>query len=206
MITVCIVGLGKWEEYTYPLILGIQQLEPEVNIVVVDNASEVPYPEHGGYQVVRTERVCYSEALNRAIESVYSDWYLILNNDVACLSDFAETIEAQDPGAIYGQQIIEEAGHVWLGMWLAVISREVWEKVGKFDVGFEMCGFEDADYCVRAAELGIPTKPIDLPFHHYWGKTRWDTPGYSAARARNIEYFAQKHGYKLGKNMKVTHA
>lgn len=203
-IAVLIVGINQWEWYTLPLIESIRTYEPDVEIVCIDNASDKPYPALE-YVVSLSQRLSYADAINRAAERTKADWLLSLNNDVICQGKFADIIRAQDKNTIYGQQIIEEGGHVWLGNWLALIPRDVWQRVGNFDGKFEMCGFEDADYCVRAAALGIATKPIDLPFHHYWGATRWDLPGYSAARERNMDYFEQKHGYRLGREMRVTH-
>jgi len=203
-IAVLIVGINQWEQYTRHLIETIRAHEPCVEIVCIDNASDDPYPPNDC--IFRTdERLSYAAAINYAVSKTKADWLLSLNNDVTCLGKFADIVNAQEPNTIYGQQIIEEDGHVWLGNWLALIPRDVWDYVGEFDPKFAMCGFEDADYCIRAAELGIPTKPIDLPFHHYWGATRWDLPEYSAVRERNIDYFEQKHGYRLGREMRVTH-
>lgn len=209
MIAVVIVGINQWEQYTEPLIREIHHVEPTADIVVIDNASDEPYPL-GMYKLVRTERISYAKAINTAVKQAPgADWILSINNDVSCIGKFSHIIDGLKPDAIYGQQIIEEdAGgdhRVWLGNWLALIPRQVWEKVGGFDTGFEMCGFEDADYCVRAKALGYDTKPIDLPFHHHWGATRWALPGYSEQRERNINYFEQKHGYRVGTNMTVTH-
>ena len=205
MISVCIVGINQWVEYTSPLIEQIKQFEPDVNIVVVDNDSAVPYPEGDGYKTVRTLRTCYAEAINNAIEHAKADWYLVLNNDVKCHGKFKDIIEKQSPEALYGRQIITQDDRTWLGIWLALVSDQIWNDVGLFDSGFKMCGFEDADYCVRAADMGYPTAPIDLPFYHYWGKTRWGLPEYPKVRLENIDYFEKKHGYRLGNNMVVTH-
>jgi GT2 family glycosyltransferase len=210
-MTVCviIVGINQWEEYTFPLVQDIQRYEPAAQIIVVDNASEPAYPQVRGAAIVRVQRCSYATAINHGYDFADKwlayDWLLILNNDVSCTGPFISRIEAMRDDTIYGDQIITEAGHTWLGIWMALIPYGVWDKVGKFDEAFKMCGFEDADYCVRAKALGIDTEPIDLPFIHHWGKTRWQLPGYNSARQANIEYFTSKHGWTPGQNMVVTH-
>ena len=203
-VSIVIVGINQWEEYTRPLIAGIWAHEPDVDICVIDNASEEPYPEAQHIHRVNT-RLSYAAAINKGVYSTTGDWILSLNNDIRCNGPFVKVIESLADDSIYGRQIIEEAGHVWLGNWLALIPRMVYWQVGEFDPKFEACGFEDADYCVRAKALGIDTKPVNLPFTHLWGKTRWAIPGYEKTREKNIDYFEQKHGYRLGTNMTVTH-
>lgn len=204
MISVIIVGINQWEEYTMPLVAAIWGYHPDMEICVIDNGSEQPYPTIGKH-IHRIERCSYAAAINEGIKLTKGEWILSLNNDVRCTDYFEKTIESLSKDSIYARQIITEAGHVWLGNWLALIPREINDKIGGFDPKFKMCGFEDADYCVRAKELGIDTKPIDLPFTHMWGKTRWAIPGYEGVREENRDYFEQKHGYRLGDNMTVTH-
>ena len=202
--SVIIVGVNGWEEYTRPLIADIWKWHPEMELCVIDNASEKPYPvaDH----IHRLEkRACYAEAINYGFEHTSGKWMLSLNNDVRCNGAFLHLIEPLDDGHIYSRQIIEEAGHRWFGNWLLLVDRTTNWTIGGFDPAFEVCGFEDADYAVRAKELGIETRPIDLPFTHLWGKTRWDIPGYPATREKNIDYFEKKHGWRPGNNMTVTH-
>jgi GT2 family glycosyltransferase len=59
-----------------------------------------------------------------------------------------------------------------------------------------MCGFDDADYCVRAKQAGIDTLFVPLNIHHYWGKTRWGLPDYKKVREENAVYFEKKHGFR----------
>lgn len=59
-----IIGIDGWEKYTLPLVESLKRHEPDCRIVVVDNASATPYPAMG--YVHRTERLCYSAAINRA--------------------------------------------------------------------------------------------------------------------------------------------
>lgn len=204
MISVVIVGIDGWEEYTRPLINGIWAYHPDMEVVVVDNASNTPYPKAEHIQRV-DQRISYASAINYGIRRSSGEWILSLNNDVLCKGAFAHLIDGLDKNTIYSRQIITEQGHTWFGNWLCLVSRIVHEKIGGFDPEFAVCGFEDADYSVRGWKLSIPTKPIDLPFEHLWGKTRWDIPGYPATRQGNIDYFEHKHGWRPGENMEVIH-
>lgn len=205
-IGVVIVGIDQFEKYTLPLVKDIRAFEPDIHISIIDNASKEPYPIAG----IRLEkRVSYAEAINISANTFFNDmkydWILSMNNDVACKGKFSHMVENLSHDKIYARQIIEEKGFVWFGNWIVLIPKEVWSKVGEFDKNFEMCGFEDADYSIRAMKLGIPTVPIDLPFFHYWGKTRWDLPKYPEVRIKNQEYLALKHGVLLGNDVRVTH-
>ena len=202
-----IVGINQWEEYTLPLIESIQKHEPDVRIIVIDNASEEPYPFRTSefpVDVLRMpERVCYSAAINYGMRVSEADWTIVLNNDVLCTASFTELLEWMHPEAVYGNQLIVFKGLRWLGLWLFVISREVWENVGEFDEQFEVCGFEDADYCFRAHADGFEINRCALPFHHYWGKTRWDVPGYEQIREENKRRLEEKHGVSLAGEWEV---
>lgn len=204
MISVVIVGVGGWAEYTRPLIADIWKWHPDIEIVVIDNASDTPYPKADHVHRLH-ERVCYSAAINRGIEIASRPWILSLNNDVRCNGEFENVVDGLNDETIYSRQIITEKGHVWFGNWLLLVSRKAHWMIGGFDEKFKVCGFEDADYSVRAKRLGIETKAIDLPFTHLWGKTRWDIPGYPETRLANMAYFAEKHGFRLGEDMQVIH-
>lgn len=205
MLSVIIVGINGWEQYTRPLIADIWKWHPDLELCVIDNASEEPYPQKGIHVHRLDKRVSYAEAINYGFSHTTGEWMLSLNNDVRCNDAFLHLVEPLDRGHIYSRQIITESGHTWFGNWLLLVDRATNWKIGGFDVNFEVCGFEDADYAVRAKELGIETRPIDLPFTHLWGKTRWDIPGYAATREKNMAYFSEKHGYWLGENMVVIH-
>ena len=201
-----IVGIDQWEEFTRPAVLSIQKHEPLMKIIVVDNASDPPYPfrphdwDHPLPTIMRmNESGCYSKAINFGMKVSEADWTLVLNNDVLCTGPFIEShLSWMHPAMLYGNQLITYKKFRWLGLWLFVISAEVWRRVGKFDENFTVCGFDDADYCFRAAEKGIEIQQCKLPFLHYWGKTRWGIPGYPATRLENKAYLEDKHGFSIG--------
>ena len=208
-LAIVIVGIDGFAEFTLPAVQSIRKHEPDARIIVVDAASKTPYPTlwDAGITSIRLDpSPSYAYALNQGIKAAgKADWYLLLNNDIFLHEPMTPVIEKLDQSFIYGRQIITESGHTWLGLWLALIPFWVWHLVGDFDERFLLCGFEDADYCMRAKELGIATLPVDINIHHYWGKTRWGLPNYSKVRAENMDYFAQKHGYRLGDNVRVIH-
>jgi GT2 family glycosyltransferase len=202
-VSVIIVGINGWDEFTKPCIDSVLKHEPNIDLVVIDNDSEPSYQDAA--YIHRVPRVSYAEAINLGMKFAIGDWYLSINNDVICNAPFVNKIDVLNTDAVYGRQIITEKGHIWLGNWLALIPRELVNKMGGFDKNFKKCGFEDADFCIRAMKSGYPTMPIDLPFTHLEGKTRWNDPDYPTVRQENINYFAQKHGFRLGNNMRVTH-
>ena len=194
---IIVVGIDQWMEYTEPLINSIQQHEPSVRIIVVDNGSIDPYP-HGVVDLLRLPKtVCYAAAINAAMTEI-ADWNIIINNDVLCTGSFIEALEWMRPSAVYGNQLIVHGNLRWLGLWLFVISREAWMTVGEFDENFGVCAFEDADFSIRARKAGFDIEKSDLPFHHFWGKTRWGIPGYEGIRLKNKAYLEAKHNLKIG--------
>lgn len=204
---IIVVGVDQWEEFTAPAILSIVDWAPEAHLVIMDAASKVPYHEiqnniltKGSRSIIRLESSpSYAYAINSGIQFLNSqkcDWFLILNNDILLKGPIF--YEGLDPNTIYGRQIIVEGDHKWLGLWLAMISKETIHTIGVFDEKFLLCGFEDADYCIRAKDAGIETDHYPFPVHHFWGKTRWGLPNYSEVRQANIDYFEEKHGFRLG--------
>ncbi len=210
-LAIIIVGIDGWETYTKPAIESILKYEPQAHITVIDAGSKTPYPvdrENG--LPIAIERMEYSgsyaEAINLGIMLNWqADGYLILNNDVLCTAPFLHLVDNLSDKAIYGRQIITEHDLTWLGLWLCLLPTRVSFLVGKWDENFKLCGFEDADYCLRAKEHGFETRFVDLPFIHLWGKTRWGLTGYENVREQNRQYFQQKHGWYPGVNMVVTH-
>jgi len=44
MLSIIIVGINQWEQYTKKLVEQIRKHEPYVEIIMVDNGSAEPYP------------------------------------------------------------------------------------------------------------------------------------------------------------------
>jgi|SRR5262245_836 len=84
-----------------------------------------------------------------------------------------------------------------------LIRREVYEKVGMFDENFKIAYCEDGDYDMRMWQSGIRAYCIDLPFlHHGAGTVKNGTLKEQriihAQAEKNREYFAKKHGVRMG--------
>jgi len=203
---IILVGIERWTDVTLPAIESVRKNDPEAKLVVVDNASAEPYPKRiQGVKLSRLdERVCYSAAINHGFSLLKTDWLLSMNNDVLVQAPLMPFVEKLDPKGVYSRQIITERGVVWFGNWLFLVHRDTWEKVGQFDEQFQMCGFEDADYSIRAHKLGISTKHVPVKVHHLWGTTRWQLPNYPAVRKANMDYLQQKHGVRLGESPSVV--
>ncbi len=205
-VSVIIVGINGWEEYTRPLIADIWTHEPDANIVVVDNASATPYPK--GEHIHRSDkRMGYAEALNFGIERAGDhDWYVVMNNDVEVRKAFTGRVEGLDPSKLYGFKFWDRhpllpfsAGFV--SSWCMFISREVWEKVGKFDPEFSPMYFEDVDYCLRAKALGIELVELNREewgIIHLYETNERDRIQFKEEHAERIaelaEYLRAKHG------------
>lgn len=197
MVSVIIIGINGWEEYTRPLVADIWNYEPDVNLRVIDNESDPPYPNKGDHIIRLDKRMSYAEAINTSVATVPDGWIIVLNNDVKCDGKFVDSVEALDKNVIYGMTLYSEPTFDWLSSWIIVMHKSLFDKVGEFDTRFEVCAYEDIDYCYRAKQIGIQTKKVDLPFHHYGGKTRWSLPGYEAIRLQNRDKFEQKHNIHL---------
>lgn len=196
MLSIIIVGINGWEEYTRPLIAGIWTHHPDMELCVIDNASDTPYPK--GDHIHRLDkRVSYAEAINYGIDHTHGQWILVLNNDVRCDGAFESLIKELDPNTIYGMTVYSEPTFNWLSSWIFLVHRTAAFIVGEFDPRFKICAYEDVDYCYRAKQHGIDTKPFKLPFYHYDGKTRWDIDGYESVRLENRMRFEEKHSIKL---------
>jgi len=213
-LAIVVVGVDGWKEYTKPAIDSILQHEPEVHIVAVDAGSKRAYssesdsgafvaPELGSQADVDYIRIdpsfSYAGAINAGMKLADADWTLILNNDTLCDGPFAKLFPI-DPRLLCGMQLIEFGDLRWLGGWIYAISRECWELVGPFDEQFELCGFEDLDYCIRARAAGFSVVLRKMPFRHLWGKTRWGLPSYPEVREQNRKRVEAKHGISIGES------
>src|SRR5690349_15721229 len=90
-VVALIIGIDGWEQYTLPLMFSLAKYEPSCELVVIDNASQTPYPAID--YVHRTERTCYSKAINTAAGIAGpADWYIVLSNDVLCTGPFVNEL------------------------------------------------------------------------------------------------------------------
>ncbi len=203
-LAVVMVGMDGWQEWTKPALDSVLQYLPDANVVVVDHGRDA-YPVYKNVKFLRFDQpVSYSHAINAGVAFAgQANWYLIINNDVLVYEPLYTA--RLDPDFLYAKRILHEQGITWIDSWLVLVSSKVWDLVGGWDEKFLMCGFEDADYCIRAANLGIAIQPLEWEIQHFWGKTRWKLPGYKEQRLKNIDYLERKHGKRLGQDVRVLY-
>lgn len=203
-VAALIIGIDGWEEYTLPLVKGILRHEPTTKIVVIDNASEEPYKtaNHNNVFEIRTERLCYSAAINKAKRCADTlgeiDWYVVLSNDVMCVGEFHSRLERAGDLAMVGPTV----GYVWgqyphiMGYCVA-IPHKVWDSVGNWDENFTMSSWEDVDYSIRAYRMGFKLcYDENLPFVHLDQRQRFDLEGFYPSNDKNMAYLKRKHGIR----------
>jgi len=192
-IACLIIGIDGWEQYTRPLMESLQKYEPEARLVVIDNASQTPYPALPDVQ--RTERLCYAAAINRAAAIAGdADWYVVLSNDVLCQGPFAWILAQMAPRTIVGPQFHVEHGVSWLVGWCVACPGDVWAALGGWDEQFQVSSWEDVDFSVTAMEHGYHVACVaELPFMHLDQRQRFGlTPNYWESEAHNVAYFREK--------------
>ena len=192
-VSIVVVGIGQWLEYTEPYIKSLLQFEPGVKVVVVDNGSVPRY----SVSAVRFEKVySYAASINAGLRACpSSDWYVVSNNDVLCNGSFVEALEKLDPDTLYGNKIHgNDVCERYVDGWIYFISRQVWDAVGLFDERFLIAAYEDIDYSTRAVKAGIPIEQVSLPFQHLEERIRYTRPNYDEVYEENRNYFMVKHG------------
>lgn len=198
-IAAIIIGINGWEQYTLPLANSIRQHEPNCTRLVIDNMSEPSYPKDIPFPVWRTERLCYSAAINagkRKLDEWHPyDWYIVLSNDVLCTGPFAYILEGYDDNAVIGPQLWREHGLSWIVGWCVAIPRRVWETVGGWDENFVGSSWEDVSFSTDARLKGFAlVEDKELPFVHLDQRQRFSIiPDYWNTEAANVKYFNEKY-------------
>lgn len=201
-IAALIIGIDGWEQYTAPLIESLAEHEPDVLPVVIDNASATPYPEHPCAPIIqRTERLCYSAAINHAHQIAGpADWYIVLSNDVLCTGPFVHMLASHSDDKLVGPLLkniyIERVGMVYyIEGWCVVINKQVWDKIGQWDEGMQISSYEDVEYSHRARMEGFDLVQDErLPFVHLDQKQRFYlVPNYWGSEYHNRARFIKKY-------------
>lgn len=225
-IAAIIIGIDGWERYTKPLIESIQRHEPDCYIALVDNASATPYPqieftaEYPRLAQFRTERLCYSAAINHGHEFFKMlepippeeqvdgidlrardfDWYIVLSNDVLCTGPFAETLARYGDGDLVGPLLKETHGFPYIEGWCIATPRRVWDAIGQWDAeNFPGSSWEDVWWSTEARLHGCALVE-DLPFIHLDQRQRYHViPNFGGMDTHNREYFLSKYGQWAGR-------
>lgn len=193
-IAAIIVGIDGWEKYTLPLVESIRQHEPNCRLVVVDNDSADPYPYHTPLHVVRSERLCYSAAINTGKAYVGdADWYIVLSNDVLCTGPFADTLAQYDGSDIVGPLLKSVHGFPYLEGWCVCVPAKAWQP---WDERFLGSDYEDVAYSTGARQRGHGLiEDRDLPFRHLDQRQRFQiVDDFAGKNAHNRELFLREYG------------
>jgi len=204
MISVVITVYTDFGDYATPLIQAIRACEPEVEIIVVDNASTIPFKADGCTVIRLNKKRSWSHMLNTGAKQASGDWLMLLNDDVVCDGKFAHFVNNLNPNKIYGPEIRCKPKH-WVGeeisylyAWLLLMRKDVYGAVGGFDEGYIAAGVDDIDFCWSAQEFGYGIGVINLPFRHIADepefqhrRKKWSAD-YQADMELNRKRFAEK--------------
>lgn len=191
-VSALIIGIDGWDKYTYPLVKSITYYEPACDVIVIDNASQTPYPDLPF--VYRTERLCYSAAINRAAaQAIYSDWLVVLSNDVLCIGKFMGTLKAMPDNIVTGPQLEKVYGIPYIMGWCVIASARAWREIGGWDERFIVSSWEDVDFSLSAVERGFNLEQRPFPFIHLDQRQRFGLPEFQGTHEINKAKFIQKH-------------
>jgi len=214
-VAAIIVGIENWQRFTLPLIESIHKHEPSCDMIVVDNASTQRYPhakpvavkdlrydKSPDYVLTRTERLCYSAAINWGYVNLLGnyDWYIVLSNDVLCTGPFAHVLEGYTDDNVVGPLLLETPipglGMIpYLEGWCMCFSKRAWNAINGFDEGYLMSSFEDVDASQEARKAGFwLVEDKELAFKHLDQKQRFYLPGYGGSEEHNMRRFMAKNG------------
>lgn len=207
-----VVGFNHWygdtfmdKKFTRSFTFDLKHTNPNLDILLIDNASAKPYPSDIGgiVEVIRLpERVGYAVALNVGLKHLQQqndyDWYICFNNDNwidplhPC--DLGAMLDTFDPRVLYGSGWNEDKKIDRRWQWSAwlVISREILQAVGYFDE-LLAAAFEDFDYEQRAMDAGYTLDTADFRITHLNEHTRLEDPEYKWRWEAARLWFTEKH-------------
>ncbi len=214
-----VVGFNHWwgdtlddKRFTRDFVVQLQAKNPALKVLLIDNASDKPYPTNVVETIRLTKRIGYGPALNvglRWLERNDFDWYLTFNNDnwidplYKC--DILDALALMNPKVLYGSgwNIDEKHGYRWQwSAWLA-ISREIFKTVGYFDPLLEGA-FEDFDYQQRALDAGFCLDTAKFRITHLDEHTRYEDKEYPDRWEKSRLYFMEKHQKEMDRWFKIA--
>lgn len=195
-IRAVIVGIGHWDDLTKPFADGLQEHNPALSMVIIDNASPTPYPDYS-QRVLRIDRCGYGAALNAGAYGNWN-WLLCCNNDCVCSGDVTAIIHGLRTDTIYGNAWKYDYDGMNEGLPAVadsaylLIHRKVWDRLGGFDPQMD-AAFEEIDLQIRALDTGYRVDVVDLPITHLNLHTRWELELYKERWEATRAYFRAKH-------------
>lgn len=202
LIRAVIVGVNHWSDLTKPFLKGLEEHNPGLDVVILDNGSRPPYPS--GVRVDDT--VGYGSALNVGAEGAW-DWLLCANNDCLCTGNVTEAIAYLNKETVYGNAW--KFDYEWMkdlelpavvDSAYLLIPRRVWDRVGPFDEKMD-AAFEEIDYGLRVIDAGFRLDVIELPITHLNLHTRNELEGYIKRWEVTSKAFKAKYEKRLEKGV-----
>ncbi len=109
-----------------------QDKKSQVEIIISDDCSPIPFPETRGVKVVRRAgNGGFGAAVNSGASLANGEWIFILNSDLSISSDFVDTAlaKAEELGdVLFSPQVIGHDGnHQWVGRKFPTAFQWAWE-------------------------------------------------------------------------------
>ena len=230
-------AINLWQKYTKNCIDTIKS-EHLTKVIIINNASidetitECAKLDDRFVTINNQERNSCAGSWNQGIDIAFKNgakYVAVINNDILLkpetLDNMVECLE-KNPD-IMGCSCYEVPVTTSVGIFNAIhsssdishegmhyscfmLTKECWDKVGKFDEDIKPVYFEDCDYAYRLKLAGLRTVTIDSPFYHYGSKTHTDALGNGElicpppAFEKNREYFIRKWGGPQGQEVYKT--
>jgi GT2 family glycosyltransferase len=173
--------------------LGVyQKCYPNLIIFVLDNGQQEINIKNPRVLLLKRDGLGVSESWNLLIEKAFcSDYYLILNDDIVLENsehNISEIIKNDDGNTFY----VCEPKNNWSSF---ILSKSVFDKVGKFDEGFIRSYYEDNDYFYRMSLNNVNYKitPQLNPTVYRNSQTIFKNPELNNS-TNNKEYYIKKWG------------
>jgi len=198
LVRCVVVGISHFHDLTLPFVEGLAENNQELNIAVIDNESEPPYPESDAYELIRTARCGYGQALNIGADDAWFNWLLCCNNDCICDGNIMGIIKRLSDDTIYGNAWKLDYSGMERGLPAVVdsayllIPRKIWHAIGPFDVAMD-AAFEEIDYQIRALDAGFRVDVADLPITHLSLHTRHELKDYWKRWGETERKFLEKY-------------
>jgi len=186
------------------------ELEADQVVIVSDGLERSTRKALRGVRWVKGKRpFVFSRAINMGVEATdpRSD-LVILGDDVRFKTrDGVETLHSEarihnvaaiapEVLGLCGQRRqaagARESVAAWLAFICVYIPRSVWDAVGELDERFVGYGYDDVDWCLRAAEHGPLRIAHDVRVHHLDNSSYRSQPDWLVAYRENRERFEQK--------------
>lgn len=207
-------------------VLALDYPEDRMSFLVIDNASTdntVPFlrSQRGYSTTYFSEPKSVAGAWNYALEYAFAKPYpaydavFMLNNDIVLRSDslkwlvaaaepFVTCVGVNDPKQLGKPSATMPGGKREAPDYSAfLISKEVWQRVGRFNEEYLGGYGEDAEHHVRMHFAGVKAYCIDLPYIHYGsGAIKSSNPAAARKMQRaadaNRQRFADEYGCEIG--------